>query len=64
MFTTGRIVFVTLFLITFIAMLVWSYRKDRAVSRIHFKSVYKILIGLGLLLALQFLIVKMHHILG
>lgn len=64
MFTTGRIIFVVAFVLVFVAGLIWSYRKDRAVSQIHFKKTYKILIGLLLLLLLQFLIVKMRNFLG
>ena len=64
MFTTGRIVFVLIFIIVFVAGLVWSYRKERAVNRIHFKKTYLILFGLIALLIIQFIIVKMRHFLG
>jgi hypothetical protein len=58
MFTTGRIVFVSVFVIAFIATLVWSYRKEKKVNKLHFKNSYKILIALILFLILQFIIVK------
>lgn len=64
MFTTGRIIFVCVFVLVFVAGLIWSYRKDRAVNQIHFKKTYKILIGLAVLLLLQFIIVKMRNFLG
>jgi heme/copper-type cytochrome/quinol oxidase subunit 2 len=64
MFTTGRIVFVAIFVLVFVAGLIWSYRKEKAVSQVHFKKTYKILLGLVGLLILQFLIVKIRHFLG
>ncbi len=59
-FTTGKIIFALVFFVVFIGVMIWAYRKDIAVSRIHFKHVYKILIALFLFFILQFLIVKMR----
>jgi hypothetical protein len=58
MFTTGRIVFVAVFVTVFAAALIWSYARDRKVHKVHFKRPYLILIAIILFLLLQFLIVK------
>ena len=60
MFTTGKIVFVAIFTVVFIAGLVWSYRKDSAVTKVHFTKTYKVLLALILFVILQFIIVKMR----
>jgi len=62
MFTTGRLIFVSIFVIVFLVGLIWSYRKEKAVSAIHFKKTYKVLIALILFIILQFIIVKMRSI--
>lgn len=63
MFTPGRIVFVIFFLIVFIGGLIWAYKKDCGVTRIHFKKPYLVLLGLILFLTILFLIVKMRKFL-
>jgi uncharacterized membrane protein len=63
MFSTGRIVFVVIFVLVFVVGLIWSYRKEKPTLNIHFKKSYKILIGLILFVILQFLIVKMRKFL-
>ena len=60
MFTTGRIIFVSIFLITFVIAMIWSYKKEKSISQIHFKKSYKILIALILFLVIQFIIVKIR----
>lgn len=52
MFTTGRIVFVFVFLALFVIGLIWAYRKDIKKSPWYFKGTLKILailIGLYLM---------------
>ena len=58
MFTTGRIIFVAVFVVVFVAAMVWSYSKEKKISRVHFRKSYLILIAIILFLMLQFLIVK------
>jgi cbb3-type cytochrome oxidase subunit 3 len=58
MFTTGRIIFICVFVLVFVATLFWSYRKEKKLNKLHFKNAYMILIALILFLILQFLIVK------
>lgn len=63
MFTTGRLIFALSFVLVFVIGLVWSYRKDKAVNRIHFRQSYKVLIGILLFVSVLFLIVKMRKFL-
>jgi hypothetical membrane protein len=60
MFTTGRIIFVAIFVLAFIAMLVWSYGKEKKLNKIHFDKSYKILIALILFFCTLFIIVKLR----
>jgi hypothetical protein len=61
MFTPGRILFVSIFVLAFIIMLIWSYRKETKLNKIHFSKSYKVIIALLLFLFLQFLIVKIRR---
>jgi len=61
MFSTGRIIFVSLFILAFVIMLIWSYGKEKKLNKIHFNKTYKIVIALLLFLVLQFIIVKIRH---
>ena len=63
MFTGGRIIFMLAFLAVFIAALVWSYRKDSAVTKTHFKKAYLILFSIIVLLTILFVIVKIRKFL-
>ena len=52
MFTTGRIIFASLFAIAFIAYLIWAYRKDAQLSKKYYKGAgYILLILIGIWLA-------------
>ncbi|MCC6372808.1 MAG: hypothetical protein IT236_17520 [Bacteroidia bacterium] len=62
MFTTGRIVFIIFFVTVFVAGLIWSYRKEKHVNQQHFGKSYKILIAILVFLFIQFLIVKIGHL--
>ena len=61
MLTPGRIWFVAIFSLAFIVMLVWSYRKEARLNKLHFKRAYLVIIALVLFLVVQFLIVKMRQ---
>ena len=63
MFTTGRIIFVSIFLVTFVIAMVWSYKKEKSITQIQFKKSYKILIALVLFFVIQFIIVKIRKFL-
>lgn len=63
MFTTSRIIFVAFFLLIFVIAMVWSYKKEKSITQIHFKKSYKILIALVLFFVIQFIIVKIRKFL-
>jgi len=45
MFSTGQWYFVIFFVIAFVILMVFSYRKDKALHKIHYKGSIWILIG-------------------
>jgi quinol-cytochrome oxidoreductase complex cytochrome b subunit len=57
MFSTGQLLFALFFIVGFIILTVWSYRKDRAKNPVYFKGSFWVLIGflvfIGLLLCLK-----------
>ena len=40
-FSTGRIIFIIFFVIAFVALMIYSYRKDLKNHKIHFKNAAK-----------------------
>ncbi len=40
--------------------MIWSYKKEKSITQIHFKKSYKILIALILFFVIQFIIVKIR----
>ena len=60
MFTSGRIIFTIIFVIAFISILIWSYRKDLKSIGKHYPKSYKVLIMLFIFIGLLYLIVKIR----
>ncbi|PJR03420.1 hypothetical protein CDL10_02030 [Avrilella dinanensis] len=56
MFTTGRIVFSLLFVIVFIAVVAYMYRKDLKIHQIYYKNTKWILIAIFSFIGILFLI--------
>ena len=50
MFTTGRIVFISFFVLMFVAAMIWSYRKDKKLHLKQYKGAKWILVGFILFL--------------
>jgi hypothetical protein len=63
MFTTGQIIFATLFLIIFVVGMLWSYKKDSFSNTMHFKGASKILWIVGIAFLLLVFYVKVRHFL-
>jgi hypothetical protein len=61
MFTSGRIAFIIFFVISFFVLLMWSYRKDARVNKIHYKGIFWIFFSIVAVFSILFLIVKFHH---
>ena len=56
MFSSGQLIFAGFFAITFLLILVYSYRKDLKLHKKHYKGAFKILIGFLIFIGLLFVI--------
>jgi len=56
MFSTGQWIFAGLFLITFIVIMVFSYRKDILIHQKFYKGSYKVLLAFLLFIVMLFVI--------
>ena len=56
MFSTGQWIFAALFLITFVIVMIFSYRKDIKIHQTFYKGTYKVLIAFLLFIVLLFII--------
>ena len=56
MFSKGQLIFASLFFISFVIAITYSYRKDILVHQKVYKGSYKILIGFLIFIALLFVI--------
>ncbi|WPR71524.1 hypothetical protein SLW70_16545 [Flavobacterium sp. NG2] len=56
MFSSGQLKFAICFFIAFVIAAIYSYRKDLALHKIHYKGNYKILVGFLLFIGLLFVI--------
>ena len=56
-FSTGQKYFSLFFIIAFVALMIWAYRKDAVVNKIYYKNSWKILVSvLAILAALVWII--------
>lgn len=62
MFTTGRLIFTILFIIAFILVLIYAYRKDLKINRRHFPQTYRVLLSIILITIVLFLVVKFKYL--
>ena len=51
MFSTGQLVFTFLFIIAFVAVMAWSYRKDIPLHRAYYPKVWIVALGIVLVIA-------------
>jgi cytochrome c biogenesis factor len=58
-FTTGRIIFIIFFVITFISLAIYSYKKDSKNHQIHYKNAAKNLTIYGGLVLIIFVIIRL-----
>ncbi|HEX9981035.1 MAG TPA: hypothetical protein VGB50_10785 [Flavobacterium sp.] len=56
MFSTGQTVFAVLFLIAFIIVSIFVYRRDKSLHKEHYKGTHKVLIAFLLFIAFLFFI--------
>jgi hypothetical protein len=58
MFTTGRIIFTLVFIVLFIAGMIYAYRKDMKQVRKWFPKPYLVLVGIIVIYLIYFLIAR------
>jgi len=56
MFTTGQLTFALIFFISFVAVIIWTYRKDLKLHQKYYKGSIWVLIGIFLFFAALFVI--------
>ncbi|MEO7978464.1 hypothetical protein [Flavobacterium sp.] len=56
MFSQGQLLFAICFLIAFVIVMIFAYRKDLAMHKIFYKGNYKVLIGFFVFIIVLFLI--------
>jgi energy-coupling factor transporter transmembrane protein EcfT len=56
MFSTGQLIFATLFFVAFVIIMIFSYRKDVVTHQKFYKGSYKVLIAFFLFIAMLFVI--------
>ena len=52
MFSTGQLAFAIFFVIAFIAIIIYSYRRDLALHKKYYKGSFKVLLGFLVFVAL------------
>lgn len=58
-FTPGRIVFMIFFIIAFVSLMIWSYRKDSDNHNRYYKNAGKNVLIYGSLILIVFVIVRL-----
>jgi hypothetical protein len=53
--TTGHWIFAGIFMLAFVGYLIWSYRKDLKLHKIHYNGSFYVLIGIILILFLFYI---------
>jgi hypothetical protein len=61
MFTSGQKIFALFFIIAFAILMIWSYRKDIKLHKIHFKNTYIVVIAILVTIAIFTLITFSMH---
>jgi len=61
MFSSGQKIFALFFIIVFVAVLIWSYRKDINLHKIYYKKVWVVAVGIVLTIAIFAIIAYTLH---
>ena len=61
MFSKGQLIFAVIFVIAFIILMIWSYRKDIKIHKKYYKNTFIILIAVFLIMAMFILITFSLH---
>jgi len=60
-FSSGQLTFALIFLVTFIIVMVFAYRKDAKANRIHYKGAYKVLFAMAIVFILVYGLIRALH---
>ena len=60
-FSKGEKIFALVFIISFAIMMVFAYRSDMKMIKIHYKNVWKTLLVIAIILGLLVYLVKKTH---
>ena len=58
MFSTGQLIFAGFFVVAFTAGMVWSYRKDLKLHKIHYKNAAIKVFAFGILVTIAFVLIR------
>jgi len=61
MFTTGQLIFAIIFLLSFVLLMIWSYRKDLKSNKYYYKNVWVIGLAVLVIIALFTIITFAVH---
>ncbi|PCH75617.1 MAG: hypothetical protein COB98_08690 [Flavobacteriaceae bacterium] len=61
MFSTNQLYFALFFAVSFVAILIWSYRKDIKLHKIHYKNTYIVAIAALVVIAIFTVITFSMH---
>jgi len=61
MFSTGQIYFALFFVVVFVGILIWTYRKDLKLHKIHYKNAYVVALAALAIIALFTIITFSLH---
>ena len=61
MFSKGQLIFAVIFVIAFMILMIWSYRKDIKIHKKYYKNTFIILIAVFLIMAIFILITFSLH---
>lgn len=56
MFSKGQLIFAVIFVIAFIILMIWSYKKDIKIHKKHYKNTFIVLIAIFLIITIFALI--------
>lgn len=56
MFSSGQLIFAAVFVVFFILTMIYLYRKDVGLHKLHYKGSFKVLIGFILFIIFLFII--------
>ncbi len=61
MFSTGQWIFAAIFFVSFVAIIIYSYRKDLQLHKKYYKGSLYVLVGFLVFIGLLFVIKKFLH---